>query len=85
LDLAKIWQQVGESQKKQSVVGNSKRTKKGVLESHTPLTSSHDDVSKNQQYTEIKLTVLIVPSTRYRRFCPVFHHIDYVGVPGGRV
>jgi hypothetical protein len=53
-----------------------KKNKKGVLKSHTPLTSSHDDVSKNKKFTEIKLTVLVVPSTRYRRFSPIFPQID---------
>jgi hypothetical protein len=36
-----------------------KKNEKGVLESHTPLTSSHDDVIKNKKYTEIKLTALL--------------------------
>jgi hypothetical protein len=34
-----------------------KKNEKGVLKSYTPLTSSHDDVAQNKNYTEIKLTV----------------------------
>jgi hypothetical protein len=83
--LAKIWQQVGEKPEETIDCRKLKKNKKGVLKSHTPLTSSHDDVIKNKKFREIKLTVLVVPSTQYRRFFPIFHQIDSLEHPDIRV